>query len=102
MADRDRVGKLSPIRRTFLFPARRRIAILLYMPQRFFALDDLRSHGLIPGDVRGRQRPVFETWALPNLVAKMLRILLQRAGFDPALPIHVHENGDARGFVLTQ
>jgi hypothetical protein len=72
------------------------------MPQRSFTPDDLRGYGLTPGDVRGRQRPVFETWALPDLVAKLLRGLLQRAGFDLALPIHVHENGDAPGFVLTQ
>jgi hypothetical protein len=96
------IGKVSPIRRTSRFPPRRRLAMLLRMPQRFFALDDLRSYGLTPGDVRGQQRSVHETWALPDLVAKMLRSLLERTGFDLALPIHVHENGDARGFVLTQ
>jgi hypothetical protein len=63
-----------------------------YMPQRFFTLKDLRGYGLTPGDIRGRQRSVRETWALPDLVAKMLRGLLQRAGFDTALPIHVHES----------
>jgi hypothetical protein len=72
------------------------------MPQRFFTPDDLRGYGLTPGDVRGRQRSVHETWALPDLGAKRLRGLLERIGFDLALPIHVHENDDLRGFFLTQ
>jgi hypothetical protein len=76
--------------------------LLLYLPQRFFTPDGLRGYGLTPGDVRGRQRSVYETWALPDLVAKMLRGLLERTGFDLALPIHVRENRDSRGFVLTQ
>jgi hypothetical protein len=93
------MGKPFPIHRTFLFPARGRLAILPYMPQQFFTPDDLRGYGLAPGDVRGRQGSLHE---LPDLVAKLLRGLLERTGFDPALPIHVQENRDARGFVLTQ
>jgi hypothetical protein len=47
------------------------------MPQRFFTPDDLRGYGLPSGDVRGRQRPMYETWALPDLVASYSQKLSQ-------------------------
>jgi hypothetical protein len=72
------------------------------MPQRFFTPNDPRGYGLTPGDIRGRQRSVHETWARPDLGAKRRRGLLERIGFDLGLPIHVQENRDASGFFLTQ
>jgi hypothetical protein len=72
------------------------------MPQRFFSEQDLRIYGVTGREVRGRERGALETWRLPDVLARTLRALLARTGFDPNTPIHVHEATNARGFFFTQ
>ena len=66
-------------------------------------MPDLRVHGLTPTDVRGApRRSELETWRVPLMVLDLLKGVLTRAGFDIALPIHVHESVEPAGFIFTQ
>jgi hypothetical protein len=72
------------------------------LPQRFFALEDLRGYGVTRGDLKGPSTLPQSAWRLADTATNLLRPLLERTGFNINRAIHVRESQDPPGFVFTQ